>query len=318
VSTFPPSPPPWPPGSIAPPAAPPPPRQRPAYSRFSALVLSLFSAKLYRDVARNWRGTGLLYLLLLLALTWLPPIVRGHASFRRFVREDAPAVIDQTPTVTINKGVLSIAEPEPYFMRDPQSGKAFVYIDTTGAFDQEEEAREAVVLVSRSTIEVRQPNKTEVHDLSKIDSFHMDKRDVARWLDAGSKWFGPVAYVSCLLWSLLTGVLRLLLYALAGMAFASSFNARLDFPALMRLSAVAMTPAMLVDTLAWTFNFGYLPCCGWGILMAVISLAYVVFAVKANAEAPPPPTYGGYGVPPTAYAGGPYPPAAPPPPPAPR
>jgi Protein of unknown function (DUF1189) len=300
VSSFPPSPsqpPPWLPGPIAPPAAPPPPRPLPAYSRFSALVLSLFSAKLYRDVARNWRGVGLLYLLLLLALTWVPPIIHGHVGIRRFVRDEAPAIVNQTPTVTINKGVLSIAEPEPYFMRDPKTGKAAVYVDTTGAFDREKEAREAVILVSRSTVEVRQPNKTEVHDLSHIESFHMDKRDVARWLDAASSWFGPVAYASCLAWSLVTGLLRLLLYALAGMAFASSFNARLDFPALMRLSAVATTPAMFIDTLAWTFNFGYLPCCGWGLLMAVVTLMYVGFGVKANADSSPPPGPG-YGFPP--------------------
>jgi hypothetical protein len=280
----------------------------------TALVLSFFSASLYRDVARTWRGIGLLYLLLLLVLTWLPPIIRTHLSFRRFVRNEAPAVIDQTPTLTITKGVVSIAEPEPYFMRDPKTGRAVVYIDTSGAFDRGKEAQEAVILVSRSTMEVRQPNKTEVHDLSKVDSFHMDRRDAARWLDLASTWFGPVAYVASVLWSLVTGLLRLLLYALVGMAFASSFNARLDFPALMRLSAVAMTPAMLVDTLAWTFNFGYLPCCGWGVLMAVATLAYLVFAVKANADAAPT-VYGGPGFPagPTPYPPSPTPfPPAPP------
>jgi len=123
--------------------------------------------------------------------------------------------------------------------------------------------------------------------------------------DVASGWFGPVAYTLSVLWSLVTGLVRLLLFALIGMGFASSFNAKLDFPALMRLSAVAMTPAMVIDTLAWTFNFGYLPCCGWGILMAVVTLAYFVFGVKANAEATPT-MYGGPG-----FLAGPttYPPA---------
>ena len=65
----------------------------------------------------------------------------------------------------------------------------------------------------------------------------------------------------------------------------------------MRLSAVATTPAMFIDTLAWTFNFGYLPCCGWGLLMAVVTLMYVGFGVKANADSSPPPGPG-YGFPP--------------------
>jgi hypothetical protein len=318
MSTYPPAPQwPYPPPGL--PGAPPPAaRQPPRYSRLSALVLSFFSASLYRDVARNWRGIGLLYLFLLMALTWLPPIIRGHVSLRRFVRDESPKIIDQVPTLTIKNGVVSIAEPEPYFIRDPETGKALVYIDTSGAFDDAKAAKDAVVLVSRSTLEVRQPNKTEVHDLSKVENFSMDKRSVAHWLDIGASWFGPVAYISSVIWSLLYGLVRLLVYALVGLIFVSAFNARLDFAALMRLAAVAMTPAMAIDTLAWTFNFGTMPCCGWQFLMAIVALIYLGFAVKANADATsPPPTgvYGGYGFtqappqyPPPPYQGPPTPP----------
>ena len=303
-----PPPPAWPPAPVGPPV---PPRQPARYSRFTALVLSFFSKPLYRDVARGWRGIGLLYLVLLLALTWLPPILRGHLSFRRFVRDDAPAVVDQVPTLTIRDGMVSIAEAEPYFIRDPETGRAFVYIDTSGAFDRQPEAEQAAILISRSAMEVRQERKTEIHPLSKVEYFYVDKAVAGRWLGAGSAWFGPVAYAGVLSWSLAVGLIRLLLYGLLGLIFASSFNARLDFPALMRLAAVAMTPAMVLDSLAWTFNFGALPCCGWQIVLAVVTLAYTGFAVKANADAGPPRgVYGGYAAP---GSPAPYPHYAPPP-----
>ena len=312
-----PPPPAWPPAPAgAPGAFPPPQRQRPRYSRFSALLLSFFSAPLYRDVARNWRGIGALYLFLLFALTWLPPVISGHVRFKKFVRDDAPALVDQIPSVTIRNGVASIKEPEPYFIRDPETGRALVYIDTSGAFDQEKEAQEAVLLLSRSTLEARQQNKTEVHDLSKVEYFYLDKQTARRWMDGGAKWFGPVAYVSSVLWSLAYGIVRLLLYALIGLIFVSAFGARLDFAALMRLSAVAVTPAMMVDALAWTFNFGWTPCCGWSVLMGIITLVYLGFAVKANAEPAPPPggVYGGYGFTPGAMPNA-YPPGPQVPPP---
>jgi hypothetical protein len=251
-------------------------------------VLSFFSAELYRDVARNWRGIGVSYLLLLMALTWLPPIIRGHIGFRRFARDQAPAVIDQLPTLTIQGGVVSIKEPEPYVVRDPESGRAIIYIDTTGEFADEKDAREAMVLVSRSTMEVRQKNKTEVHDLSNVDGVYLDKEIARRWLNGFATVFGPVAYVSVVIWSLIWGIIRLLLYALIGLIFVSAFNARLDFAALMRLAAVAMTPGMVLDMLRWTFNFGGMPC-GWSILIGIITLIYLGFAVKLNAETASPP-----------------------------
>jgi hypothetical protein len=306
-----PPPPAWPPAPVGPPPPAPAPRQPPRYSRFSALVLSFFSMDLYRDVGRNWRGIGLLYLLLLFALTWLPPVIRGHIGFRRFVRNDAPAVLSQVPSVTIKNGVVSIKEPEPYIVRDPQTGRTILYVDTSGEFNQEKEAREAAVLLSRSTVEIRQPNKTEVHDLSQIDSLYVDKEVVRRWMERAATVFGPVAYVGGVIGSLLWGLVRLLIYGLIGMIIASAQNARLDLAALMRISAVAITPAMAIDTLAWTFNFGYLPCCGWSILMAVITVIYVGVGVRANAEAMPPTgVYGGFPYQPSFT---PYPPAPAPP-----
>jgi hypothetical protein len=301
-----------PPGPYPPRPTPPQPRAKPRYSRFAALVLSLFSPSLYRDVARNWRGIGVLYLLLLMALTWLPPIIRGHITLRNFVRDEAPAVIDQLPTLTIRDGVASIEEPEPYVVRDPETGRAMIYVDTTGEFSQEKDAREATFLLSRSKLEVRQPNKTEVHDLSKIEYLYIDKHVARRWLGSGATVFGPLAYVGALLWSLVWGMIRLLIYALIGLIFVSAFNARLDFAALMRLAAVAMTPGMLLDTLSWTFNFGWMPCCGWSMLIGMITLIYLGFAVKVNADVVPPGAY----PPPYGLPGGPAQHPHPPPPPA--
>ena len=45
--------------------------EKPRYKLFQPLFLSFYSAALYRDVAKRWRGTGLAYLLMLLALSCL-------------------------------------------------------------------------------------------------------------------------------------------------------------------------------------------------------------------------------------------------------
>src|SRR5688500_20251727 len=105
----------WPPGAMPPgmpPGSPPPPqpRPKPQYSRFTALVLSFFSAALYRDVARRWRGIGLLYLLLLMFVTWLPVVIRWNLQMRAW--SDGGAAqrrLAVFPTITITSGVVSYA-----------------------------------------------------------------------------------------------------------------------------------------------------------------------------------------------------------------
>ena len=309
----------WPPAAPYPPQPQPqprPPRTRPRYSRFAALVLSFFSAPLYRDVARNWGGIALLYLLLVMFLTWLPVLVKGHVGLRKAVQDpQVNAIVDELPSVTINKGVVSIQEPEPYIVRDPQTGRALLYVDTTNRFDRPE-AAQAVALLGRSTLEMRQPNKTEVHDLSRVDYLYVDAATVRRWVDAMPRLYAVFALPAVLVWSLAWGLVRMLIYGLIGMMFASIFNARLDYAALLRLSAVAMTPGMVLDMISWLAAVPPpMPCCGWSFIIGAITVGYLAFAVRANSQPAVPP--GGYGYtdsfpasPPPAYA--PAPPPAPP------
>jgi len=305
-------PPPWPPAPptapFPPPPQPQPPRARPRYSRFTALVLSFFSPDLYRDVARNWRGIGLLYLLLVMVLTWIPVTAVWHHGLRKAMQDpELNAVVDQFPTLAIRKGVISIQEPEPYIVRDPKTKRAIFYVDTSEATLNTPDAQQAAVVVGRTWVEVRQPNKTEKHDLSHVDSVNVDKSVIHTWMNALPRWFPFVGFPAFLIGSMVWGLLRLLLYALIGLIFVSVFNARLDFAALMRLSAVAMTPGMVIDMVSSLVGFPPpMPFCGWGWIIGAITVAYIALAVKANGEAPATPgqygqPYGFPAAPPTQY-----------------
>src|SRR4030095_1761852 len=100
------------------------------YSIFHPLVLSFFSKSLYRDVAKNWRGTGLLYLLLILALLWIPSIIKGHLGFTSWGDNDAKGLTQQIPATTITNGHASTNVAQPYFIKDPKTGETLALIDT--------------------------------------------------------------------------------------------------------------------------------------------------------------------------------------------
>jgi chromate transport protein ChrA len=84
-----------------------------------------------------------------------------------------------------------------------------------------------------------------------------------------------------LLFSFIFRAVQILIYALVGLAFARMLKANLDFKTLMRLSAIAITPVLVLN-LIFEFVPGRIPW--WGLLGVIVALAYLFFAVKVNAE----------------------------------
>ncbi|HEY2584475.1 MAG TPA: DUF1189 domain-containing protein [Tepidisphaeraceae bacterium] len=264
--------------------------ERRKHSRLTALVLSFFSPDLYRDVARRWRGIGFLYLVLLLAVSWLPVAAKIQVSFTRFVQHDAARVLAGFPAITINNGVVSIDRPEPYVWRDADSGEVILYVDTTNAFDTPEAAR-AKVKLGRSQMIVKQSEfETRSYDLSQFKSFYVNRARLLGWMQVASYWIGLGIFVFGLVFTLIWHVIQVLIYGAIGLLLAMMMNARgLDYPALVRLAAVAITPAILLST-AFDLTGAAVPYAGW--LFFALEMGYLAFAVKANVEpavAPPPP-----------------------------
>jgi len=264
------------------------------YSIFHPLVLSFFSKSLYRDVAKNWRGTGLLYLFLILALMWIPTIIKGQLATTAWVEGDSKGITSQIPAITISKGQVSTDVTTPYFIKDPKTGTDIAIIDTTGTYETLENT-EAKLLLTKSKLIVRQnAGRTQTNDLSGVQSFQVDRARVESWLAATRQWFVPVVYPLALIFSFILRAIQILIYALIGLLFARTLQATLSYKALMRLAAIAITPVLILNLL---FEFVPLHIPWWFLIGIVIALAYLFFAVKVNADAEDVPAY----QPPTVY-----------------
>lgn len=269
--------------------------ERRKYSRVTALVLSFFSPELYRDVARRWRGIGFLYLVLLLVVSWLPVAAKIQVSFTRFVHHDAARTLAGFPAVTINNGVASIDRPEPYVWRDADNGEVILYVDTSNAFDTPEAARAKIKLGRSQLIAKQSEFETRSYDLSQIKYFFVDRARLLGWMQAASYWVGAGIFAFGLVFTLIWHVIQVLIYGVIGLLLASMMTARgLDYPALVRLAAVAITPAILLSTV-FDLTGAQVPYSGW--LFLAIEMGYLALAVKANAAPaamPPPPPFPTY------------------------
>jgi hypothetical protein len=249
-----------------------------ASSMLRAFILSFHSKELYRDVARIWKGTGFVYLILLLALCWAAQMIRVQFQVTHFAKQEGAAIVKQIPDITISQGRVSTNVQTPYFIRDAK-GDAIAIIDLTGQYTSLEDTT-AKMLLTQDRLSFGDNGRIRTMDLKKVNSFHIDQARVQGWLNFAQGWFAVMLYVLALVFSFIYRVLQALIYALFGMLFAKMMKVALDYLTLLRLAIVAVTPAIILDTLHSLLGL-HTPL--WGPICFLIAMGYLVFAIKANA-----------------------------------
>jgi hypothetical protein len=244
-------------------------------------VMAFFSKDLYADMGLNWKGVAFGYLLLLLAICWIPGMFEINSAVSKFVDDEAGKMISQVPTLSIVNGQASIKEPQPYYIKDPDTGKPLVIIDTTGAITSLD-GNDAVMLITKTKAIFKKSNvETRTFDFSQIKEFTIDQQKITDWLNMGKKILIPILYPMCVLGSFASRIIQVLIYAAIGMLFASSFKSRVSYGGLVRLAVAAITPCIIIKTLVGITQIA-LPLAGlWYFLIA---MAYLYFGVKAVAQ----------------------------------
>ena len=240
---------------------------------------SFHSGRFYLDVANHWRGTSFVYLLLVLALCWIPFLVGVYGNWSRFSSTEAEDLLAQIPAVTIAGGVVSTDVPQPHSITDGKTGTVLAIIDTTGEIQSLDEV-DAKMLLTRTQFIVRKGEReTRTYDLTSIENFTLDRDRVRGWLAIAAAWGPPVVYVFMVLFSYVYRVLQALLFALIGLAFRPSPGLPLGYPRVLSMALVAETPAVIVktvlDLIGATFPFREL-------VIAIIAFAYLYLGIKAS------------------------------------
>ena len=252
------------------------------YSILHALPLAFFSRDLYRDVALHWRGAGLMYLLLLVALTtalFLTPIQVG---IWQWARGGASTIVNQIPTIRIRHGVVEVDRPTPLFITDSK-GTALAIIDTSGSITSLE-GSDALLLLTRDHMYVRKSGaETRVFDLSRVEDFRMDRVRAAGWLRVLVTWLAVLLAPFVLVGLYAFRLIQQLIGSLIGLLVARVSNVKLDFQARMRLASVALTPALIIEV-ALSFVKAKPPF--WGLLWTAIAIGYLVIAIRSSRDGP--------------------------------
>lgn len=255
------------------------------FGLFHPLALSFYSQPLYRDVARNWRGITFLYLLIVLALCWVPSMVQLQTGLTKFIQKDAPAIVQQVPPIKITDGKVSTNVETPYTIKDPESGKPFIVIDLTGKFTSLAGTGARMLLTHNQFIAQQSAAETRTYDLSGVKSFSIDRETISRWLQLAQTWLVVLVFPIVLLFSYGYRVVQTFVYGLIGLIVAKSLHVPLGLMASVRLAIIAITPVLIADTLLDIVKF-HPPA--WWLMCFAVAMGYLIFGIKAATTTPPP------------------------------
>ncbi len=252
------------------------------YKLFQIPPLSFYSIELYKHMALNKKGVGFGYLFLLLAVCWLLLTFSMDYQIDSYLDKYAPGLISQFPTVTVINGHAFIEEQQPYFIHDPETSEVIAVIDTTGSINSLDSSDASILLTRTSVIFKKSDVETRSFDLSDIVEFELNQDMLTQWVDMTKSYLSIAVYPFALAGSYVYRIIQMLIYALIGLIFASILKVELDYPQLLRLSVVAVTPCIIINTLFWTFGAN-LPF--EGLLYFILTMGYLFLGIKVTGEA---------------------------------
>lgn len=255
---------------------------RPSLPR--ALLLSFFSADVYRDAARNWRGAALVYLLVIAAIGTALVAVRIHGATRRIATREAPPLIAQLPRIVVDRGRVSVNVPTPHVIRDPNTGREAAIIDTSGTVSSLAGREARLLLTGHQVMLRRERGETRIYDLSGVKHFELGPQRAARWAKTAAVWTAPITAPFVLAGLYVLRLLQAVVGAGIALLAGTVMGARLAFAPAMRVAALAITPPTLLLDLAGFLGAG-IP---WaGALWVAMAVGWTLFAVRACARPEP-------------------------------
>jgi hypothetical protein len=238
-----------------------------------------YSKDVYRDAAHCWRGLGFRYLSALLFVLWLLASIHVHILVHEFAIEYLKPLVAQIPRIEIKDGIATVDRPDRIFqINDPRNGRKLIGFDLTDTPERIPVNVEGIFFEKRRVLFHLKGNE-QIYDFEKQKDQTWEWDYHPKILDAIAFWSGPIVLAVFWISSLILCALQALLFGFTGKLIAILAKRRLTYPQLVRVSVVAMTPALIIDTCQKLFCVG-LPA--WDLVSVLIGLAYLIYGVKVN------------------------------------
>ncbi len=255
-------------------------------SLLQAPLQALLSNEFYREVGRTWRARAFIYLLLLLAASWVPAMIQWYMVEKQIMSARSQDFIRQMPTITIRGGEVAINAEDPLFIYDSETGEPLAIIDTSGQ-TRSLAGTGASALLTRNKLVLRKNDlETQTYDLSTLQDVTLTPGDARTAMDFFLSW-GPILFYPFLvLGSFVYRVVQVLCFALLGLQFTMTTRSRMSYAAVVSITIIAITPSIVISTILSVAGIP-LPL-DWALYFA-LSMIYMIIGLKAATAPQEPP-----------------------------
>jgi hypothetical protein len=266
---------------------------KPIYSYWQALFMSFYSGRLYVDVAKRWKGLGILYLFLLITIVSIPLSARIVYDFHQYFDQQMVMPLAKLPTMYVQNGQVVFDKPMPYFIKN-NAGAVVTIVDTTGQITSIDASYpQLTILITKNKLYFRPPKfhlfldtieQTKTGDIfvQPMDKSGNEVFDGGAWIESSGilklRLLTEVIIYPLIL-MFIYGMYALLMLALAfiGQLFAQIiFKFKLPYKMAARMFLVAATPQIVVFFALLTTNMFFT---GVGLLYMVLLAVYFYYAV---------------------------------------
>lgn len=251
------------------------------YGMISALFMSFYSKSLYRDVGKNWGGKAFLYLLFVLALSWIWPTFQSQKIVNQYFSNNADTFFAQVPLIEVKNGKVITPENKPYIISDPDTKANLVIIDTSGQYTTLDNVDAGVLITQNQIISKPKPEQIRIDMIPETANVLIEPEKIQGMLRSylGYMWI-PLFLVVVLL-SFLGRIVLALLYAVLGKVFSGITGSRVSYGTIVQIVLVAITPALVISSVldAMKIQFAYQL-----LFNFLLTTGYMFYGILANRE----------------------------------
>lgn len=257
------------------------------YNYLQSMVMSFYSRKLYQDVAAHWGGYTIIYLLLLLAILWIPITFITQKAINKWYSEQSNLYVNQIPVLTFKEGQLITPENRPYIITDPKIPQPLGIIDTSGKYTDPAQMNTPWILTKDKMLinSKLEKSKEEQNDMQKSISYpptynqvfdpHVVNQKIEKYVD----FVWVLIYPIFLLGSFVYRAIQSIFYSIIGKIFASVIKVPLPFYQVWQISIVALTPTLILNTI---FSFFSIQFPFQYFLYFGLAMAYLFYGILSN------------------------------------
>lgn len=250
------------------------------YGMFKAFFMSFYSKDLYRDVVKTWGGYAILYLLLLVVISWVPIIVEMQLALNQVYAQDSDKFVQQIPVLTIANGKISTPEKHPYIIKLIDNDKdRLAVIDTTGKYKTLEEAQATMLITETEVITQTKPDEVRINTIPANLDVKLYPQVINGYIKKylGYSWI--LLFPLFVLLGFIYRFIEVIIYSVFGKIMSSMTHTILSYGQIMQIMMVALTPAIVACTVFSAFNvhFPYQE-----LFYFALAMAYLLLGIKAN------------------------------------